>query len=103
MTIKKKITKAQYCDILDIKKPHFLWNFVFDFFIIEKEMSKSFFVVAKIKKYFYPILFIINLIAQFFYSLWDGGLKNIDISLPKTFDNYISYTSLAYKRMMQYL
>ena len=99
MIIKKKITKAQYCDILNINKTHFLW--LFEFFIIKADINYH--IIVKCKKIFFPILFIINFVYQVFYCLWNEGLKNIYL-LNRTIDNYcIPQNSISYQKIIKHL
>lgn len=98
MLNEKKITKTQYCDILNMKKVRFSW--LFNFFITQQD--KGFYVIAKVKNYFLPIAFIIDLITNFFYCLWNEGLKNFDISMPLSINNYIFLDTPPYKRAMKY-
>ena len=97
--IQKRITKTQYQDIID-SKAHFSW--LLEFFIIQKN-DESYHVVVKIKKIFFPIAFILELICQFFYCLWNEGLKNIILRTSRTIDSYyIMIDNPNYKKTIQY-
>ena len=97
--IQKRITKMQYQDITD-SKAHFSW--FLEFFIIQKN-DESYHAVVKIKKIFFPIAFILELICQFFYCLWNEGLKNIILRTSRTIDSYyIMIDNPNYKKTIQY-
>ena len=95
---KKKITVAQYCDILKIDKVHFSW--MFNFFITKH--GEEYYVTIEAKKKFLPLCSTIDFTTQFFHCMWHCGLKNM--SLPtQTIDNtWIMIYTPAYERLMYY-
>lgn len=72
-----KVSYKDFAYLMNYKQRHPFTKYCCDCYVIERNADVI--MTAKVKLWVYILLFIPVHLLIFFYSLWDGGIKNYEI------------------------